>query len=372
MKNLNKILIAFIAIVVASCTADAVDNRPVIESISTPEVITPENNRAFVLTEANAENVTDRFTWTEAKYSNDVVVQYTLMIDKKGGDFTKAKVVATTSDINQLTVLVKNLNQVAIDLGAVPGEATVFDIKVKSSVSGSVVMVSKTPVTISINTYSGLLAYDFTDWYLIGDAVEGKWENNATTKHQPLFRSGTNPNLYQFTGLFKAGAFKLISTPGKWAPLYGKGDNGVIVARPSEADPDPASFEIVTEGYYTFTMNTETLKYTLVAYNATAAKTFTTVGIIGDSTPLKWDASTALTQSTFNSHVWSLDLLPLNDGKAKFRANNAWDVSWGGDTAFSGFPNNGASGGDLPVAKSKYRIYFNDLDGSYLMIPNQE
>jgi hypothetical protein len=32
---------------------------------------------------------------------------------------------------------------------------------------------------------------------------------------------------------------------------------------------------------------------------------------------------------------------------------------------------NGASGGDLPVAKSKYRIYFNDLDG-YLMIPNQE
>jgi hypothetical protein len=37
------------------------------------------------------------------------------------------------------------------------------------------------------------------------------------------------------------------------------------------------------------------------------------------------------------------------------------DVNWG-DTAFSGFPDNGASGGDLPVAKSKYRIYFNDLD----------
>ncbi|TRX15923.1 DUF5116 domain-containing protein, partial [Flavobacterium franklandianum] len=45
--------------------------------------------------------------------------------------------------------------------------------------------------------------------------------------------------------------------------------------------------------------------------------------------------------------------------------------SWGGNTAFSGFPNNGTSGGDLPVAKSKYKIYFNDLDGSYLMIPNQ-
>jgi hypothetical protein len=52
--------------------------------------------------------------------------------------------------------------------------------------------------------------------------------------------------------------------------------------------------------------------------------------------------------------------------KAKFRAN---DHGLTGETPFSGFPDNGTSG-DLP--KSKYRIYFNDLDGSYLMIPNQE
>lgn len=365
MKNLNKILIAFIAIVVASCTADAVDNRPVIESISTPEIITPENNRVFVLTEANAENVADRFTWTEAKYSNDVVVQYTLMIDIKGRDFTNAEVIATTSDINQLTVLVKNLNQVAIELGAVPGEATLFDIKVKSSVSGAVVMVSKTPITISINTYTGLLDYNFTDWYLVGDASAAGW--NPDKSNQPLFRSGTNPNLYQFTGYFNAGAFKLISTTA-YAPMFGKGDGGTIVYRATAADADPATFNVVTAGYYTFTMNTQALTYTLIAYNASAAKTFNTVGIIGSSTPLGWDASTALTQSTFNSHVWSLETLGLVDGEAKYRANNKWDVSWGGKTAFSG----GGTGDNIPVAKSKYKIYFNDLDGSYLMIPNQE
>ena len=39
----------------------------------------------------------------------------------------------------------------------------------------------------------------------------------------------------------------------------------------------------------------------------------------------------------------------------------------GGGTAFSG----GGTGDNIPVAKSKYVIYFNDLDGSYLMIPNQ-
>lgn len=370
MKNTYKILIAFISVLTVSCNADDVENRPVIEAVSTPELIAPETGKQYVLTEENGTKEVDRFVWSAAKYSDNVVVEYTLLMDKKDGDFTNAVTLATTSNSTQVAVLVKNLNQVAIDLGAEPGTAALYDLKVMSSVSGGVSMMSENIITISVNAYSGRVAYEFTDWYLVGDATKAGWENN--NNNQPLFRSGTDANKYKFTGFFKAGAFKLISTPGQWAPMYGMGDGGSIVARPTGDDPDPASFSIATDGYYTFTMNTETLTYTLVAYDAAAASTFTTVGIIGDSTPLGWDASTALTQSTFNSHIWSLDSLPLNDGKAKFRANNAWDVSWGGNTAFSGFPDNGASGGDLPVAKSKYRIYFNDLDGSYLMIPNQE
>lgn len=372
MKNLNKILIAFIAILIVSCTADAVDNRPIIESISAPELVTPENNTAFVLTEANAANVADTVTWTKAKYSNTVVVEYTVLMDLKGGDFTNAIALGTTSDTNKLAVLVKNLNQVAIELGAVPGEATPFDIKVKSSVSGAVVMVSETLITISVNAYSGLVAYDFTDWYLIGSAVYGGWDNNTTTKHQPLFRSATNAKEYKFTGYFMAGEFKFISTLGSWLPQLGKGaDNSSIAIKSLDSQGDPGTFLIATAGYYTFTMNTETLAASLVAYNASAATTYTTVGVIGSSTPLGWDGSTAMTQSSFNAHVWSLGV-SLNDGAAKFRANNAWDVSWGGDKAFSGYPGNGTSGGDIPVSKSKYKIFFNDLDGSYLMIPNQE
>jgi hypothetical protein len=41
---------------------------------------------------------------------------------------------------------------------------------------------------------------------------------------------------------------------------------------------------------------------------------------------------------------------------------------WGGKATFSG----GGTGDNIPVTKSKYKIYFNDLDGSYLMIPNQQ
>ncbi|MDI6047237.1 SusE domain-containing protein [Flavobacterium yafengii] len=372
MKNITKSVIALFAVLALSCSVEDVEDRPVIQGVDTPELVAPENDKSYVLLEENADDVAERFVWTKATYGGDVEIGYKLLIDVKGGDFTKAIELGGTSGATQIEVTVKILNQAVIELGGTPDQLGSYDIKVVSSLAGIEKMMSETPLTILVNAYTGLIPYEFTDWYLIGAAVQGDWTNNADTKHQPLFRSGTNPNLYQFTGFFKAGAFKLISKPGQWAPMYGKGDNGAIVARPTEADPDPSSFEIATEGYYTFTMNTETLKYTLVAYNAAAATTFTTVGIIGDSTPLGWDASTALTQSTFNSHVWSSNVLPLNDGKAKFRANNAWDVSWGGNTAFSGFPNNGASGGDLPVAKSKYKIYFNDLDGSYLMIPNQE
>jgi hypothetical protein len=84
------------------------------------------------------------------------------------------------------------LNQTAIELGAEPGVPTLFDVR--SSVSGS--MISESSITISVNTYSGLIAYSFTDWYLIGAAVQGGWDNNADTNHQPMFRNGTAANKY--------------------------------------------------------------------------------------------------------------------------------------------------------------------------------
>jgi hypothetical protein len=84
------------------------------------------------------------------------------------------------------------LNQ-TIELGAEPGVPTLFDVKVRSSVSGGVPMISENN---KFNNYSGLIAYSFTDWYLIGAAVQGGWDNNADTNHQPMFRNGTAANKY--------------------------------------------------------------------------------------------------------------------------------------------------------------------------------
>jgi hypothetical protein len=373
MKNIYKIVIALVSVMFVSCNADAVDNRPVLEGFSSPEMSSSLVGKTYtyILAEENATKEADTFVWNTAEYSQDVVVTYTLMMDVKGGNFSSPKILATTNNVTSASVLVKTLNQAAIDLGAETGKASQFDLRVKSSVSGNVSMVADNPLTITVTPYSGLVAYAFTDWYLVGDATAAGWDTN--NGNQPLFRSGTNSNLYKFTGYFKAGYFKVISKLGSWAPMYG-GSGGSLVYRGSDADADPASINIPTAGYYTFTMNVQNLTYTLVSFDASAATVHSTIGLIGSSrtgNDTGWGEDTDMIQSSFNSHFWTLTI-NLFDGKAKFRANNAWDINWGGDTAFSGFPANGTSGGDIPVAKSKYKVFFNDLDGSYLMIPNQQ
>lgn len=364
MKNIYKILIAFIGVLVVSCNADAVDERPIVEAVSTPEITAPATGKEFVLDVNKPTEEAAKFQWSPAKYSAAVVVKYTLLMDKKGGDFTKPITLATTNS-SEASVVVKNLNQAAIDLGATTDVVSQFDVKVASSVSGGVPQISKTLITISVTPYAGKVDYEFKEWYLVGDATASGWDNNKG--NQILFRSPKNANQYTFTGFFKVGGFKVINTLGSWVPMYGGSDGG-LVYRGKDSDPDPANIAIAVEGYYTFTIDVEKLTYKLTPYDATAAKTFATIGIIGDSTPKGWDGSTPMIKSSFNAHVWSLGVTSLNDGGLKFRANDSWDVAWGGDTAFSG----GGNGENVPVQKSKYVIYFNDLDGSYLMIPNQE
>ncbi|URC14092.1 SusE domain-containing protein [Flavobacterium sp. B183] len=365
MKNIYKILIAFIGVLAVSCNADDVENRQIVDAVATPEITAPATGKAFVLDVDKPSQEVAKFTWSKATYSAPVVVSYTLLIDKKGGDFSKAVTLERTTNIAEVSVLAKDLNQAAIDLGAQTEVASLFDVKIASSVSGGVPQVSKTVITISVTPYTGKVDYKFTEWYLVGDATVSGWDNNKG--NQILFRNPKNPNEYTFTGFFKAGAFKTISTLGSWAPMYG-GAGDVLVYRGKESDADPASFVIATQGYYTFKIDVQKLTYKLTPYDASAAKTYGTVGIIGDSTPGGWNTSTAMKKSTFNDHIWTLGVTALKDGGLKFRADDKWDVSWGGTTPFSG----GGSGENIPVAKSKYVIYFNDLDGSYLMIPNQE
>ena len=82
MKNIYKILIAFIGVLAVSCNADDVDNRPIVEALSIPEITAPATGKAFILDVNKPADEAQKFEWSAAEYSKNVVVEYTLLIDK--------------------------------------------------------------------------------------------------------------------------------------------------------------------------------------------------------------------------------------------------------------------------------------------------
>jgi len=109
------------------------------------------------------------------------------------------------------------------------------------------------------------------------------------------------------------------------------------------------------DAFYKVTFNDKTLEYALEFLR------FPSIGIIGSATPGGWDADTDLTDL---GDGWFELILPLTEGEAKFRANDAWDTNWGG----SDFPSGTATlnGPNIPISEAgTYQVRFNPSTGEY-------
>ena len=77
--------------------------------------------------------------------------------------------------------------------------------------------------------------------------------------------------------------------------------------------------------------------------------TITRIGIIGDATPGGWDSDTQL---TYNSATGAWEgVVTLTAGTIKFRANNGWDINWGG--ALNNLVENGEN---ITVTAGTYKV----------------
>ena len=79
----------------------------------------------------------------------------------------------------------------------------------------------------------------------------------------------------------------------------------------------------------------------------------------------------AKNQGTHN-HMWTAQLTVTSTTAFKFRANHAWDTSWGygsadGDINLYGITSSG--GHNIGIAPGKYTVYLNDLDGFFRIVP---
>lgn len=108
---------------------------------------------------------------------------------------------------------------------------------------------------------------------------------------------------------------------------------------------------IMTEeaGYYKVDVDLSAKTYILTP--------ITTIGVIGDATEGGWDSDQDMTYVPYNSETkepgyWEIKDINLTAGAIKFRANDAWDISWGGD--INSLTTN--NGGNITVEAGIYNI----------------
>jgi len=201
MKNTYKILVAFISILAVSCNADDVENRPVIQPVTEPVLLTPQNDFNIVLSKETENNVATTVVWDDAKYDGtQTVVNYTIEIAKAGTKFaTPIAVTTTTARYRALTVA--ELNSALVNGGFVEKEENSVDIRIKATVGIGAEAQYSNFYTFKATPYHVPLA---SSHWLVGAATPGgwSWDGDAETEF-PLVVGKTN--VYQVTVVLKSG-----------------------------------------------------------------------------------------------------------------------------------------------------------------------
>ena len=344
-----------------------------------PVMLQPAANTAVVLNITTPDDVALSPSWKDDAINANTTVSVLYKVQLALGsdtNFTNPRLLKETSSLDT-TITHEVINQAALTLGVTPLTATAMKLRViavMESTSGEIIRNSD-PIAISLTAYP-----NYPELYLVGDATAAGWDTN--NNNHVMFKDPYQSGKYVYRGYFNAGQIKMVEVKGQWQPQWGKGaTDGSLAGNPGTQTNDPGTIVVATAGYYTFTVNMANLTYTLEAYDASSAPTYATIGIIGQATPTGWGSDTDMTQSSFNPHIWYNNSMSLNqsvggdcDCGFKFRADNDWPNSWGGEqnppTENYGIAT--LSGGkNIGVPETgTYTVFFNDLDGRYWYVKN--
>lgn len=355
-------LTGVIAIVAAACTEEKVG--PILPRPSewaAPVIKNAATNTSVEFTPETAADKFETFEWEKANYGVNVSTKYIVEIDDNE-DFSSAVTLVETAE-QQVDVSVEQMNNAMLALG-LPGfeESTVF-VRVKSVMSDFNVARDTTyqnePLVSSVIsrtaiTYQSSECGNFCTIGLIGSATPGGWDTDTDLRLlDPADKYTWTTTIY-----LVGGQHVKFRASDSWDTNWGS--NTFPEGTGTAGGPD---IQIPTSGYYKVVFNDNTGDYT---FTALTTPEYATLGVIGDATPGGWGADTDLTKDAGNPHIWT-GTITLTAGKIKFRANDGWDVNWGGATFPSGV---GVGGGaDITVAPGTYAVRFNDATGEYMLMP---
>ena len=321
----------------------------------------------------NPGNAAVTFNWNEADYGEPASENYSIIVASDNA-FTNPVTATTVVGTTSATLSVNELNSAAGSAGLPPFMFSTLYAKVESSIgTQNGLPVSSNTISFDVQPYFN---YVFDDYYLVGNGTLADWNNN--NNNPPLFRDAENSNLYTFTGFFTKGGggegdgrFKILEIRGQWQPQWGSDypdgsdpieTSGNIAGNPGTQDSDPGRFGVTADGYYRFTINFSDNTYAIDNFNEAGSTTFTGMTLQGSGVA----GDTAFTQSSFDSHLWYISSVNLQPGDLQIMTNTG--STWAGSTSFSGVATEG--GGSIPVVvQDDYEVWFNDLTGDYIMIP---
>ena len=341
MKSIKTLLVLFSAILITSCTTDDVEDRPVIEAIDAPVLVSPTNGAIYNLSVDNKSSLAERFVWSGADFGGDVEINYSVEIDVAGNEFASPVTLGSVNSENQLAVSVESLNGAALSLGAEPFAAVPYEVRVKASVGTMEMLSNSIPVTISAYTTEA------PKLYLVGNFLDasGYGADWTPANGVPIAATGYGESKFEgFVNIDVTDAnflFLPVNNDTGWDMKIGTTEKGaytevLAVGGEDIGVPDGAA------GYYFVKADTEALTYEFIAMDW---------GLIGSATPTGWDADTDMTYNA-DTKVWEIDI-DLVVGEYKFRANDAWDYNFGKD-------NNGD--GSLDFGGDNFAV---DTDGNY-------
>jgi len=300
---------------------------------------------AIEITSENMGLESATFTWTAADYGVKTQVNYAIEVSSA----SHAEKVVVTSGINdtKATVPYEALNAIFLyDLELASGVAEDVQFVVSAKV-GESPKVYSAPVTVTVSATAAEKVYPSL-------TVAGSYAYNNWTPGKGQFVFDFDGADEKYSGIIDFGEdvsalnFKFVGS--KW------GENEFSVPSGEAQAAEAAELPLVAGGgdnisaytthrYYSFTLDKKAPK---VIKNFS----FNSLGVSGDATTTGWDSDTDMAFNAAKQRFY-VDLT-LVDGTIKFRANDAWDVNWGGADGVL------ASGADnIPVTAGNYRIYVN-------------
>ena len=331
--------------------------KPEMVQISAPEdVVAPVLDAVegpIEITAANMANGEVAFAWTPADYGVQTQVNYSLEVAAAAAPDSKVTITSGITDTTTVTthvtavVTYEKLNAILYnDLKLSDGvaEDVVFFVGAKV---GEYAKIYSNGVTVSAKITAAEKEYPkltVAGSYAYNNWTPGKGQfvfdfDGTDTKYSGVIDFGEDVSALQFKFVGAAWGQNEFSVPS------GEAQAAEAAELPLVAGGGDNISAYTTHRFYSLTLDKATPK---VSKNFS----FNSLGVIGDATPTGWDADTDMAFNTEKQRFY-VDLT-LTDGKIKFRADDGWDVNWGGADGVL------ASGGsDIVVTAGDYRIYVN-------------